>query len=80
MSVKRNDMADSLAKMALHDISQYNYVRIRLNCDHSWEFVLYWNRKLINKCLRDFYKELNQGYYKASRLILNINRHHRLIR
>ncbi|PKB97315.1 hypothetical protein RhiirA5_433376 [Rhizophagus irregularis] len=60
--------------MAIYDNNEDNMTKVCLNYNMSWEFGLYWNNKLIP---REFYK-LNQSYYKASWLILDINRHYRM--
>ncbi|GET50548.1 hypothetical protein GLOIN_2v1771085 [Rhizophagus irregularis DAOM 181602=DAOM 197198] len=68
---------DSMANMerSIYDNNEDNMTKVCLNNNVSWEFGLYWNNKLIP---REFYKELNQSYYKASWLILDINRHYRM--
>ncbi|PKK67151.1 hypothetical protein RhiirC2_783905 [Rhizophagus irregularis] len=68
-------MLMTMSDGTIYDNNEDNMTKVCLNHNVSWEFGLYWNNKLIP---REFYKELNQSYYKASWLILDINRHYRM--
>ncbi|PKC57864.1 hypothetical protein RhiirA1_471838 [Rhizophagus irregularis] len=68
-------MLMTMSDGTIYDNNEDNMTKVCLNNNVSWEFGLYWNNKLIP---REFYKELNQSYYKASWLILDINRHYRM--